>query len=167
MIVETWETLSLGALQTRRLGHRLGELAQPGDVYLLVGNLGAGKTCLAQGIATGLGVRQGVLSPSFVLIREHQGRLPFYHVDLYRLEKTAEISTLGLEDYFSGDGVCVVEWADHALPLMPRERLLVYMRLLSARKRALRFEATGKRYYHLLDQLAALSPAALAIRGQG
>src|SRR4030042_912303 len=113
--------LSHSPEQTQKLGFRLGELAVPGDVFLLVGELGAGKTCLTQGIAWGLGIQEYALSPSFVIIRELHGRLPLYHIDLYRLDRIEEGIDLGLDDYLYGRGVCVIEWADRALGILPEE----------------------------------------------
>jgi tRNA threonylcarbamoyladenosine biosynthesis protein TsaE len=98
--------------QTRRLGKALGALLAPGDVALLEGELGAGKTALTQGIGAGLGVRTVINSPTFTILKEYTGRLPLYHFDLYRIETPDEVYTLGFEDYFSGEGVCVVEWAE-------------------------------------------------------
>jgi len=147
------ETISRSPEQTRQLGQRLGELARPGDVVLLVGSLGTGKTCLTQGIAWGLGVVDYTASPSFVLVREHQGRLPLYHIDLYRLERVAEVADLGLDDYLYGSGMCVVEWADRALNLMPPEHLLIELTYLSPRRRRLCLEPQGQRYSELLGEL--------------
>jgi len=147
------ETISRSPEQTRKLGQRLGELARPGDVVLLVGSLGAGKTCLTQGIAWGLGVLDYTTSPSFVLMREYQGRLPLYHIDLYRLERVAEVADLGLDDYLYGRGMCVVEWADRALSLMPPEHLLIELTYLSPRRRRLCLEPQGQRYCELLSDL--------------
>ncbi|MEJ2047101.1 MAG: tRNA (adenosine(37)-N6)-threonylcarbamoyltransferase complex ATPase subunit type 1 TsaE [Dehalococcoidia bacterium] len=96
--------------ETQRIGVCLGRLARAGDVFLLVGKLGAGKTCLTQGIAWGLNIKDYALSPSFVIMRELYGRLPLYHIDLFRLDAQAEIEDLGLDDYLYGSGVCVVEW---------------------------------------------------------
>jgi tRNA threonylcarbamoyladenosine biosynthesis protein TsaE len=97
--------------ETRRLGEALGRETRPGDVLLLDGPFGAGKTALVQGVAAGLGVAGHVGSPSFIMINEHHGRLPLYHVDLYRLEHELDPETLeALEEYFGGDGVCAVEW---------------------------------------------------------
>ncbi len=114
------ELVSHSPEETQKLGRRLGEIAQPGDVFLLVGDLGSGKTCLTQGIAWGLGIKEYALSPSFVIIRELYGRLPLYHIDLYRLDRIEESMDLGLDDYLYGRGVCVVEWAEKALSLMPQ-----------------------------------------------
>ena len=107
--------------QTRNLGGIIGELAQPGDVYLLTGPLGAGKTCLTQGIAQGLGVEGYVRSPTFVLMTRHTGRLTLHHVDLYRVGGPEEAWDLGLDEQLFGDGVCVIEWADRAEEVFPEE----------------------------------------------
>ncbi|MBI4216835.1 MAG: tRNA (adenosine(37)-N6)-threonylcarbamoyltransferase complex ATPase subunit type 1 TsaE [Chloroflexi bacterium] len=140
------------AKETQLLGARLGELARAGDVFLLIGELGVGKTNLAQGLARGLGVRDYAISPSFVVVREHQGRLPFYHVDLYRLQRLEEVEELGLGDYFYGQGVTAVEWADRALAAMPPEWLLIRMRHLSQNRRSLTFEPVGERYLAMLSR---------------
>ncbi len=144
---------SRGPQDTQSLGARLGELAAPGDVLLLLGRLGAGKTCLVQGLARGLGVEDYVPSPTFVLMREYKGRLPLYHVDLYRLENAAEIADLGLDDYFYGEGVSVVEWADRAMQLLPPEHLLVEIIFQSTNQRRIHMEAAGKRHGELLSRL--------------
>jgi tRNA threonylcarbamoyladenosine biosynthesis protein TsaE len=110
------------AAATRALGVQLGEGARPGDVIALRGDLGAGKTCLIQGLAEGLEVATTVTSPTFVLIAEYPGRLPLRHVDLYRLESLAEIRALGLEELVDGewsDGVTAIEWAERAVALLP------------------------------------------------
>ena len=143
--------------ETQGIGKRLGEIAQPGDLILLVGELGTGKTCLTQGIALGLGIGGYITSPSFVLIREHQGRLPLYHIDLYRLDKAEEILDLGLDDYLSGQGVCVVEWADKALDIFPKEHLLITLHHLSETRRALHLEARGQRYKDMLSHMGKIS----------
>ncbi len=98
--------------QTHRLGALLGALLEPGDVVLLQGDLGAGKTVFTQGIAAGLEIEGTVNSPTFTLLKEYFGRLPLYHFDLYRIESPDEVESLGFEDYFDSDGVSVVEWAE-------------------------------------------------------
>ena len=147
------ELISRSPEQTRQLGRRLGELAQIGDVVLLIGSLGAGKTCLTQGIAWGLGIVEYTASPSFVLMREYKGRLPLYHVDLYRLEQVEEVADLGLDDYLYGEGICVVEWADRALNLMPPEHMFIELTYLSPRRRSLYLEPRGQRYCDLINEL--------------
>ncbi len=144
--------------QTQKIGVRIGELALPGDVFLLSGRLGAGKTCLTQGIAWGLNIKEYALSPTFVIVREMHGRLPLYHIDLYRLDNIDEIEDLGLDDYLYGKGACVVEWAEKALGLLPSEHLLIQIGFLSDTARNLQLKPSGKRYQELLAQLKTLTP---------
>jgi len=141
------------AEQTQKLGTSIGELAEPGDIFLLVGNLGAGKTCLTQGIAWGLNIQEYTLSPSFVIMRELHGRLPLYHMDFYRLENIAEISDLGLDDYLYGKGVCVIEWANRGLTVLPEDHLLITVDYISENDRNFVLEAKGERYVKMIRQL--------------
>lgn len=106
------------AAETLVLGENLGKLLEPGDIVLLFGDLGAGKTLLIQGIARGLGLKENeyTRSPSFTLINEYQGRIPIYHIDLYRIESFSEIENLGLEELFSSKGATLVEWAEKLFP---------------------------------------------------
>ena len=150
-----YELISQSPQQTQQLGVRLGKLAQSGDIFLLVGGLGTGKTCLTQGIARGLNIKEYAVSPSFVIVRELYGRLPLYHVDLYRLEHVEEIVDLGLDDYLYGNGVCVVEWAERGLSILPSKRLLIEISYLSDNQRSLRLKPSSKRYLELVTQLKA------------
>ena len=113
--------------ETQEIGVRIGAQLSPGDVVALIGDLGAGKTCLTQGIAEGVGVYQDqtVNSPSYILINEYEGKIPIYHIDLYRLERLEDIVALGLEDYFGGDGICVIEWGDRMGELLPESHIQV------------------------------------------
>ena len=114
------------AAETRRIGEAIGKAAAPGDVYLLTGPLGAGKTCLTQGIARGLGVDGYARSPTFVLITRYRGRLILHHADLYRIGHPAEAWDLGMEDIMSaGDDVLIVEWADRAEEIFPDDALWI------------------------------------------
>jgi tRNA threonylcarbamoyladenosine biosynthesis protein TsaE len=110
---------SRSAEETVQLGKKIGSCLLPNDVIALTGQLGAGKTTIIQGIAEGLGVKDYVTSPTFIIINEYQGRLPFYHVDLYRLDEVKEIEDLGIEEYFNRGGVCVIEWAEKLKGLLP------------------------------------------------
>lgn len=164
----TLDIISHGSSQTQRLGVRLGELLRGGELLLLDGQLGAGKTTFTQGLAGGMNITEVISSPTFTLLKEYAGRSAtqegtpgkrrqvgpaLYHFDLYRLEEPEEIYDLGFEDYFEDDsGVCVVEWADKADALWPQERLCIRMRMLSETKRSLLFVATGARYCELLRQ---------------
>ena len=142
--------------QTRRLGLRLGLLLQAGDVICLEGELGTGKTCLAQGIGEGMGISEPITSPTFILIAEY--RLPppsgsLYHIDLYRLDEAIdEALALGLDDYLAGHGVCLIEWAERIRAVLPDERLWVTLRHLDTSKRGIVMQATGARYDELLQE---------------
>ena len=148
------DIVSHGADQTRRLGAHLGQLLQPGDVVLLEGDFGTGKTTFTQGVAKGLGIdSRYVNSPTFALINEYKGgRHRLYHVDLYRLEGDEQVATLGLDDYFDGTGVTVIEWPQGAARWLPDERLTVRLTHLSETKRTIRFYATGPRYHELVER---------------
>lgn len=120
--------VSHGADETLAIGRALGEAARPGTVLALVGELGAGKTQLAKGVAAGLGVRSVVNSPTFVLMNEHAGRLRLYHVDAYRLGDPEEAAAAGLLDEREVDGVLVIEWADRLDGWLPLDRLEIALR---------------------------------------
>jgi tRNA threonylcarbamoyladenosine biosynthesis protein TsaE len=111
----------------QELGRRLAKLLRAGDLVMLTGELGAGKTCFTQGLARGLGVKGRAVSPTFVLINEYRGRLPVHHVDAYRTGSMTELLDLGLDELFSGDGVTIVEWADKLLPLLPTHTVHVHI----------------------------------------
>ena len=151
--VTTLQLTSHSPEQTQHLGAQLGELARPGDVFLLSGTLGSGKTCLTQGIAWGLGIKEYASSPSFVIVREHHGRFPLYHVDLYRLDLIEEIADLGLDEYIYNDGICVIEWAEKGTAVLPQENLFIKLDYVSDTERSLSLEARGERYSQLLKSL--------------
>ena len=100
--------------ETQTIGKKIGKQLRQGDLVALIGDLGTGKTCLTQGIARGVGVypNQIVNSPSYTLINEYAGKIPIYHVDLYRLQNHDELLDLGLDEYMEGDGICIIEWAE-------------------------------------------------------
>lgn len=142
-----------GPDETRAIGRQIGEDAQPGDVILLVGNLGAGKTVFTQGLAEGLGVTDTVNSPTFVLLRQYQGRLMLYHYDLYRLSNVEETVSREWQELLYGDGVSVVEWADRASALLPPGHLLLEFAIESETRRVLKFIGVGQRYVELMNAL--------------
>lgn len=123
----TLSLLSRHPEETLKLGMELGRHARPGDAFLLVGELGSGKTILAQGIARGLGIKEYASSPSFVIVKQYRGRLTLFHIDLYRLDDPSEIAALGLEDYLYSSGVVVMEWAEKARELWPSNYLLILL----------------------------------------
>lgn len=116
---------SFSAEETYALGKKLGEEAEPGAVYCLSGDLGVGKTVFTKGFAVGLGVTDTVNSPTFTIVQEYQGRLPFYHFDVYRIEEPEEMEEIGYEDYFYGDGACMIEWAELIEELIPADAVKV------------------------------------------
>lgn len=106
--------------ETFEAGRKLGQQAKPGEIYTLDGSLGAGKTVFTQGMAAGLGIRDQVNSPTFTIVQIYEdGRLPLYHFDVYRIGDIGEMYEIGYEDYFYGDGVCVIEWAEQIAELLP------------------------------------------------
>jgi tRNA threonylcarbamoyladenosine biosynthesis protein TsaE len=139
--------------ETRRLGGRIGRRLRAGDVVLLSGELGAGKTVLAQGIARGMGVADPVKSSSFVIMNEYDGAsLRLYHADLYRLEDPAQVAELALDELASR-GVLVVEWPERAGAGMPEERLMVRLACEGAKGRVIEIEGVGERYGDLAERL--------------
>lgn len=120
------------AAETIELGRALAQRLKPGDVVAFFGELGSGKTTMIKGIAAGLGVVETVRSPSFVIVTEYLGRVPVYHVDLYRLEGLSALDGVGLEDYLGGDGVCLVEWAERAEGLIPKSAIRVRLAAVEA-----------------------------------
>jgi tRNA threonylcarbamoyladenosine biosynthesis protein TsaE len=143
------------------LGRALGALLERGAVLALTGELGSGKTCLARGVARGLGVpaSEPVSSPSFALIHQYGGRLPLYHMDFYRLRPGVWEPDLGLEEYLWGDGVCVVEWADRVSGALPADRLDVRLSIGGPRKREISMSARGEAHLRLLLALRRTAPA--------
>ncbi len=140
--------------QTWRIGELLGALLGPGDIVCLYGDLGAGKTSLSYGIALGLEVKeQYITSPTFTFVNEYEGRLPFYHIDLYRLKDPEELENIGFEEYLDSDGVTVIEWAERAEDELPEERLSVYLNYVNENSREIGFLPEGERYQKLLDAL--------------
>ncbi len=147
---------------TEDAGRRLGELLYPGAVVALVGGLGAGKTHFVRAVAEGLSVRNpaAVTSPTFVLIQEYPARLPIYHFDAYRLQSVSEFVGLGTDEYFHGEGVCLVEWADRVTTALPADHLTLTFQVLSETERGLTAEASGERSGDLLSAwLTRLTPS--------
>lgn len=116
--------------QTQNLGEEFGRTLNPGDVVALIGDLGTGKTCLTQGIARGIGIaaNEVVSSPSYILINEYNGKIPIYHIDLYRLENSMEIAHLGISEYVESDGVCIIEWAERMEEDLPDTCIKIYIK---------------------------------------
>lgn len=138
------EIVTSSPQESQELGQQIAALLRPGDVLTLTGDLGAGKTCFTQGIGRGLGIKRPVTSPTFNLIKEYQGKYPLYHFDLYRIEEE-EMTELGYEDYFYGEGITVIEWPEKAGSLLPAERLEIKISRGEGEKRIFHFFPLGFR----------------------
>ena len=115
MVIESYSSE-----ETFQFGKTLGEQAERGQVYLLIGDLGVGKTVFTQGFAAGLNIKEPISSPTFTIVQEYEeGRIPFYHFDVYRIADIEEMDEIGYEDYFYGDGVCMIEWANLIEEILP------------------------------------------------
>ncbi|MBW2630990.1 MAG: tRNA (adenosine(37)-N6)-threonylcarbamoyltransferase complex ATPase subunit type 1 TsaE [Deltaproteobacteria bacterium] len=132
--------ISKSSGDTLDIGRIIGENLTGGSVVALTGELGAGKTCLTQGIAKGLGIPEGyyVTSPTFTLINEYPGRISLYHIDVYRLSGSRDLEDMGYEEYFYGDGVVVIEWAEKVDDIIPAEALLIKLEHINGNKRKIR-----------------------------
>jgi tRNA threonylcarbamoyladenosine biosynthesis protein TsaE len=154
---DTEERLSLLSDRTEStfaLGEWIGKEAVGGEVLALIGPLGAGKTRFVQGLAKGLSVAERyITSPTFILLQCYEGRLPLYHIDLYRMEREGELDPLGLEEFLEGEGVAAVEWADKGLGLLPSERLTITFRYAGEDQRELHLHAVGKHYTEWLRKI--------------
>lgn len=152
--MKEWKTTTASRDETHVLGEKLGKAARENMVFLLDGDLGAGKTTLTQGIAKGLGIHKNVTSPTFTIQKiYHGGRMNLYHIDAYRLEGIQQ--DLGFDEYFYDDGLTVIEWSQFMKYLIPEEYLMVSIRLLDEDKREFDFKAVGKEYEELLEEIAA------------
>ena len=157
MVSGQWSVVSCSPEETRELGVNIGRLCKAGDVIALYGELGAGKTCLIQGLAEGLGVskKSYVRSPTFTILNVHNGRLPLYHFDLYRLSGLDELEEIGYREYIYGDGVSAVEWASNVEGAIPGECLRIGIRRVGEEEREIEITATGKRYERIVTILTA------------
>ena len=112
--------------ETYELGKKIGQQARPGQVYTLTGDLGVGKTVFTQGVAAGLGITEPVSSPTFTIVQIYEeGRLPFYHFDVYRIGDIEEMEEIGYDDYFFGEGICLIEWAELIEKILPKDRISI------------------------------------------
>jgi tRNA threonylcarbamoyladenosine biosynthesis protein TsaE len=155
--LQVWETITAAPEETRALGRIFGDLVVAGQVVLLSGDLGAGKTCFAQGVAIGLGVSPTVpvTSPSYMLLNIHQGRLPLYHFDLYRLNRIDDLADLGYDEFAEGEGLTLVEWADRMTGEL-NASVAVFIEHGEDQQRRLRFTAIDDRGPALLLQLSRM-----------
>jgi len=147
--------ISKSVNDTLKIGKVIAKNLEKADIVCLFGELGSGKTVLTKGIASGLGIKRSkVISPSFVLIRQYStAKMPFYHLDLYRLKTIEDILALGYEEYFYDEGITVIEWADRLKYLLPKEYLKIKLYIKSNSQRLLKISASGKHYKELLDKI--------------
>lgn len=139
--------------ETKAWARRLASLLKGGELIALIGNLGAGKTCFIKGLGRGLNLREEqILSPTFTMIQEHRGRLPLYHIDLYRLEKVG-LDDLGLREYLFSDGVAAVEWFDRLTEGENLDRLAIHITFSTASERKIEFVGVGEQYRSIIDRL--------------
>ncbi len=150
-----WAVISRSAEHTRRLGNSLGKLLQGGEIIGLVGELGTGKTCFVRGLTEGLGVSQEtwIRSPTFTLVNEYHGRLPIYHIDLYRIESTAELEELNLREYLYSNGVSLIEWFEYFPADEVDDHLEIKLAYREGSKRQVTFIPRGARYEELVNAL--------------
>lgn len=146
------EIVTLSPEETRNFGRKLASFLKPGDVLTLTGDLGAGKTCLTQGIGQGLKIKRAINSPTYNIIKEYQGQYPLYHFDLYRIEEE-EMVELGYEEYFYGDGITVIEWPQRAGDLLPKERLEIELDKQGEEKRVFHLVPYGLRGKEIVERL--------------
>ncbi|MDT8862395.1 tRNA (adenosine(37)-N6)-threonylcarbamoyltransferase complex ATPase subunit type 1 TsaE [Alkalihalobacillus sp. MEB130] len=149
--MEEWNLITESPEETMELANKLGQIVKPGDVITLEGDLGAGKTSFTKGFAKGLGVKRVVNSPTFTIIKEYMGRIPLYHMDVYRMED--EMEDLGLEEYFYGEGVTVIEWPSMITNQLPEDRLAISLFHLGETSRKITVQTTGKRSVELCKEL--------------
>ncbi len=152
----TYETAS--SEETRRLASALSPVLLPGDVVVLAGDLGAGKTTFVQGLAVGLGITEQVTSPSFILMKEYQGgRFPLMHLDVYRLQRIQEVIDLGYDEFLDPSHIVAVEWGDVVEPLLPNEHLMVQLQHLGDDRRRVVLTARGVPWRDRMTKVAELS----------
>ncbi len=149
----TFDLVSHSPQETQRLGARLASLLHPADVIALQGELGSGKTQFVKGLARGLGIKESVHSPTFILANEYRsGRMPLFHVDAYRLADAGEALGFGFDDYLNDAGVTAIEWAERIRAALPGEHLWIEFRHLGDTERGILFRARGPRYELLLEE---------------
>lgn len=156
----TWECDVADPAGTQRLARELANRLFPGAVIGLIGELGAGKTFLVRSLAEALGTPDSrlVSSPTFILVQEYEGRLPVYHFDTYRLSRLSDFVDLGVHEYFTGEGVCVIEWADRVRAVLPQERLEISFTITGPTSRHIQLNAFGDAYVRLVEEIGRVWP---------
>lgn len=149
--MNNYQIKTYSAQETTDLAGKISNLVEPGDVITLEGDLGAGKTTFTKGFARGLDVKRTVNSPTFTIIKEYAGRLPLYHMDVYRLEDSDE--DIGFAEYFNGEGVTIVEWAQFIEDFLPENRLTITMTYVNDHSRLFRFQPCGDHFEQLIAKI--------------
>jgi len=151
---ETYKIETHTELETNTLAKRLALLLKAGDVITLEGDLGAGKTTFTKGLAQGLGIKRTVSSPTFTIVKEYSGELPLYHMDVYRLENSDE--DIGFDEYFHGNGITVIEWAQFIEDYLPKNLLNINITYVDEHSRAFEFTSVGPHYADVINELKRL-----------
>jgi tRNA threonylcarbamoyladenosine biosynthesis protein TsaE len=146
--------ISQNEKDTKQIGEQLAGFLEPKDVLALSGNLGTGKTTFIKGVAQGLKIDSNkVVSPTFTLLREYRGNIPLYHFDLYRLDYLEQVEFLGYEEYFYGDGVCCIEWADKIDELLPDRHLDISFKFIDNKTRKITLKGSSKRFNSIIKKV--------------
>ena len=158
MILQQHRIITSSPEETFRFGKSLGKHLSAGSIVALYGELGSGKTCLTQGIGNGLDVPQGfyITSPTFLLVNEYPGRIPFFHMDFYRITELSELDDIGIDEIFSSNGIVVIEWADKFPSVLPKERLDLSFTILDDSKRELVLAGYGRSAVDLLKKICSM-----------
>ncbi|MDK2807062.1 MAG: tRNA threonylcarbamoyladenosine biosynthesis protein TsaE [Thermoanaerobacterium sp.] len=140
--------------ETEKIGFKLGNLLKRGSIVLISGELGVGKTVFTKGIAKGMGIDDYVTSPTFMIVNEHLGDIPLYHFDVYRIDDYTELYDIGYEEYFYGDGVCVIEWPEKIKPLIPKENIFIRMNMGDTfDERTIEIVSNGEKYDEVVKEM--------------
>lgn len=150
-MMNTYEIVTHSEKETMTIAETIANLLQRGDVLTLDGNLGTGKTTFTKGLAKGLQIKRAVTSPTFTIVKEYTGTLPLYHMDAYRLENSDE--DIGFDEYFYGNGICVVEWAQFIEEYLPENRLQITLTFLNQDDRKITFQATTEHFSNVINKL--------------
>lgn len=150
-MMNTYEIVTHSEKETMTIAETIANLLQRGDVLTLDGNLGTGKTTFTKGLAKGLQIKRAVTSPTFTIVKEYTGILPLYHMDAYRLENSNE--DIGFDEYFYGNGICVVEWAQFIEEYLPENRLQITLTFLNQDDRKITFQATTEHFSNVINKL--------------
>ena len=142
--------------ETKNIGEEVGKLANRGDLLAFYGELGTGKTCFIQGVSRALKVKDYVTSPSFTIINEYQGKIPLFHFDLFRLNNADEILELSYKEYFYGEGLTVIEWAEKIEQFLPKEHLKIAIKFKDRDQRLISFIPQGDRFNNFLEELSRI-----------